>query len=447
MKPIKLTLQMEAYDCYIYGGYMFFIMQDGRILYGSYPRIISRLEHKYQDFSGLIKIAFLRNDYYHSNAAKAFLQISSLKECIYKEWERFILQDELLLEYEEIEDSLSTLCTLPSTPLDTKIYGMRLFVGCTDGMYEVRLCPSGHNLNPQKMERCFDGKVIHLNAKYGEIVLSLGFDGLVAESIDIEGDEVTKVRDNNVYAQRSHRTAWASTDIMNYSTPTEFAYLQNEIAERSRTGQKKYWEKYETKQIVKFASNEYPMDGLIGRSGIKKEDILACFNSQDRSFFQLKDGSIVSYKIREDEDEEGNDSTPSFSTKKFCLASGLNTKGFGRMLSGTTVPKGCVVEFFDKVVLIQNSVMQVIEDQEVMKVRSFMNAYRFQDLLSVTKQFSVTIHALDTLDISRDMKPRIPLSQSSEQDYPDIDPDILAQMAEVSSSQNTKGEDDCELPW
>ena len=24
MKPIRLTIQMNAYDCYIYGGYVFF---------------------------------------------------------------------------------------------------------------------------------------------------------------------------------------------------------------------------------------------------------------------------------------------------------------------------------------------------------------------------------------------------------------------------------------
>ena len=108
MKPISFTIGMNAYDCYLYGGYVFFIMRDGRILYGSYPQIISRLEHKYDMFSGLIKIAFLRNDYYHSNVAKTFLRIPALKECIYKEWDRLSLQEGLFLDFEEIED-ISTI--------------------------------------------------------------------------------------------------------------------------------------------------------------------------------------------------------------------------------------------------------------------------------------------------------------------------------------------------
>lgn len=443
MKPISLTIQMDAYDCYIYGGYVFFIMRDGRILYGSYPQLISRLEYKYQEFSGLIKIAFLRNDYYHSNSAKAFLKIPALKECIYMEWDRLSKKDNLFLEFDEIEDILGTLCTLPSTPLDTKIYGMRLFVGCVDGMYEVQLCPDGRHLNPKKLERCFDGKVVHLNAKYGEIVLSLGFDGLVAESIDIEGDDITKVNDKNVYDQRSHRTSWASTDILNYSTPMEFSYFRNTISERNRTGQKKFWEKYETKQIVGFATEKISMDEMIVDSGIRKDEIIACFNSQEKSFIQLKDGSVVSFNFKEKK-EESQEKAPVFSSKRVSLATAEMTKGFGRVLSGTTIPKGCALEFFDKVVLIQNSLMQIIENQEVMKVRSFMNAYRFQDILSVTKQDSITLHALDTLDVSRDIKPRIPLNSSSEPDYPDIDPELLK---EIAFTQVNKSENDSDLPW
>jgi hypothetical protein len=442
MKPISFTIGMNAYDCYLYGGYVFFIMRDGRILYGSYPQIISRLEHKYDMFSGLIKIAFLRNDYYHSNVAKTFLRIPALKECIYKEWDRLSLQEGLFLDFEEIEDILATLCTLPSIPLDTKVYGMRLFVGCTDGMYEVRLCSDGRYLNPKKIERCFDGKVIHLNAKYGEIVLSLGLDGLVAESIDIEGDEITKVSDKKVFAQRSHRTSWANSDIMNYSTPSEFSYFRNATMERSRSGQNKFWEKYETRQIVEFATHEYPMEEMISNSGLKKEDISACFNSQDKSFIQLKDGSIVSYKFKEK--EENNEANPKLSTKSISLATADSTKEFGRMLSGTTVPKGCVIEFFDKVVLIQNSMMQIVENQEVMKVRSFMNAYRFQDLLSITKQDSITLHALDTLDVSKDLRTSYRTASSIPIDLLDNIPEVLNMP--YKGNYDIDDSDDSDLP-
>lgn len=423
MKPIKLNIQIDAYDCYIYGSYIFFIMQDGRILYGSYPQILSRIKHKYQKFSELIKIAFLRNEYYHSDVAKTLLNIPGVKECVYNEWKKYSLNEDLILKLDEINDLLSTLCTLKSTPLDTRIYGMRLFVGCTDGMYEVRLCPDSNSLNPKKIEKCFDGKVINLNAKYGKIVLSLGHDGIASESIDVEGDEITKVNDKNVIVQQhSNRTFWADADIMNYSTPSEFSYFKNTVEERKRTGQKKFWEKYETKQIVNFATREYSMDEMIAKSRLKKEDISVSFNSKEKCFIQLKDGSIVSYNLKEEEDR--SEVYPIFSTKRISLVPAENTKGFGRILSGTIIPKGCAVEYFDKVVLLQNSTMQVIENNEVMKVRSFMNSYRFQDLLSVTKQNSITLHALDTLNISKDLRPNNRNAYKSSKDMYDNVPDM-----------------------
>lgn len=446
MKPIKLTINAKAYDCYIYGGYVFFVLRDGRIMFCSYPKLISRLQHKYNEFSGMIKIAFLRNEYFHSDVAKTFLKVPSFKDCLIHDWSRLSSQKNLTLDFNEIEDILAPLCTLPSTPLDIKIYGMRLFVGCMNGMYEVRLCPDRYNLNPQKIERCFDGKVIHLNAKYGEVVLSLGMDGMASESIDVEGDAITKIRDNKVYEEHSNRTSWADTDIMNYRSPSEFSYFHNETMVRKRAGQKKFWEKYETKKITSFGSRQYSMDDLISKSDLKKDDILFSFNSQEKSFIQLRDGSIVSYKFKGEEENSGEEVNPHFSPKRMTVSGLDSTRVFGRALSGVTIPKGCAVEFFDKVVLFQNSTMQIIEDEQVMKVRSFMNTYRFQDILSVTKMDSIVLNALDTLNIQGDVKiSRRRYSSGDQVDkYDDIDPKFLSQIA---TQKDGAVIDEKELPW
>ena len=443
MKPIRLTIQMNAYDCYIYGGYVFFIMRSGQILYCSYSKLIYILQDKYDEFSSLIKIAFLRNDYYYTRSADAFLKIPSVRECLQKEWGRLLELGVLTLDYEDIEKELVELCQLPSIPLDVKIYGMRMFVGCTDGMYEIRLRPSDRSINPSKMEKCFDGKVIHLNAKYGEVVMSLGFDGLLATNIDLDGDRKTMVKKEKVINQKSNRTCWADTDIVNYSTPSDFCYYQNVTQERKRSRQKKYWERYETKQITEFGNRSFPMDSLIAKSGLKKDDIAACFNGKEKSFIQLKDGSFVSLLIKDKTDSQKR-SAPSLSSRIISIGSSEQMKSFGRMLSGTTIPKGCVLEFMDKVVLFQNSMMQVIEDEEVMKVRSFMNTYRFNDVLAVTKMDTVTLHALDTLNISREPRsPKKPTSTIPADIFNGVNMDGLT----VDGNPIGSFDDDSELPF
>lgn len=442
MKPIKLSIKAEAYDCYIYGSYIFFLMRDGRVLYCSYPKLMSILQHKYREYSGLIKIAFLRNDYYNSKAAEAFMEIPNMKDVLKSEWRRLSEQEDMVLEFDEIEDELELICKLPSTPLDMKIYGMRMFIGCMTGMYEIRLRPSKYDLNPAERETCFDGKVMHLNAKYGEIVLSLGFDGLASASIDVDGDKITKVKDKGIVDGQSSKTCWADTDIVNYSTPNNFSYYQNTTEERSRAGQKKFWQKLETKKIVKFGENVYSMEELISGTSIDRRDILASFNSSEKSILQLRNGSIISYKIKE-ELRHNNSMRPQLSSRRVNIVAGEEIKGYGRLLSGTIVPKGLVLEFFDKVALLQNSMVSVIEEEEVMKVRSFMNTYRFQDLLSITKMDAITLHALDTLDM---LQERQSYRKSA---APAIPADVFDTLGDVSiASSKVKGDDENgELPW
>lgn len=72
--------------CYLYGGYLFLIMHNGSILYSSFERIVNQLVKKYDNPSDFLKIAFLRNEYYYGNQAKAFMKIPAMKQALMGEW-------------------------------------------------------------------------------------------------------------------------------------------------------------------------------------------------------------------------------------------------------------------------------------------------------------------------------------------------------------------------
>ena len=74
---------------------------------------------------------------------------------------------------------------------------------------------------------------------------------------------------------------------------------------------------------------------------------------------------------------------------------------YGRVISAFSIPKGNVMEFFDKVLLLKDGHSYVIEEEPTIRTRSFMNSIRYQDILSVAKEEKVTLHALDTLNVSR----------------------------------------------
>ena len=400
MKTIQLKISVKALDCYIYGGYIFFVMQDGRVVYGSYDRFINRAIKKIEGATDLLKVAFLRNEHYYSKQIKSFLKIPGVKEAIYSNWNQ-LTNEELCLEWEEIEDLMTTVCEYESFPIDFRIYGMRMFIGCRKGLYEVNLRPAGHKLNPAKIEKCFDtSKIICVNPKFGELVASADSDGLIAKSIDMDGNSPTFIHDSDVIQQRSLRTGWSEVDIFNYSDTADFSFYANEY-ETVKNENGRYWEKADGKRIRSFGVRQHSMDNMLEMSRIKKEDILYCFNGATNAFVHLKNGKLITVTLKGDRQGEVGEFTLSQYAKQVTNDSAIND--FGRILSGFTIPKGCVIEYFDKVVLLRDRHVQVIEDGIAIKVRNFMSSNKYQDVLSVTKDNEVILHAIDTLDLNRDL--------------------------------------------
>lgn len=397
MKTIKLNFDIKALDCYLYGGKIYFVMQNGSIMYAPYPKIISRLAKNYEesDFS-FLKLAFLRNEFYYSQPSRTFLKVPGMKEVLKWNWER-LSETGFTLIYEDIEDLLQPLCEWESIPLDMRIYGMRMFLGCKTGLYEIVIDADNRR---QKLQRCFDSKVTCVNAKYGELVVSADTEGLYAASIDIEGGTRTKVDEKRAVENRSLRTVWADTDLFNYYGKEEFSYISNEY---QTIPQKKdrFWEHRETKRITHFAAKKQPMEKVIENSGLKKEDIGYCFNNSNNAYVFLKSGKLRVYTLKDKQYAEKDGWNEIELSKQSRKGVEEDLIDYGRVISAFSIPKGNVMEFFDKVLLLKDGRSYVIEEEPTIRTRSFMNSIRYQDILSVTKEERVTLHAMDTLNISR----------------------------------------------
>lgn len=396
MKTIKLNFDIKALDCYLYGGNIYFFMQNVSIMSAPYPRVISRLASNYNegDFS-FLKLAFLRNEFYYSQQGKTFLKIPGMKQILEWNWKK-LAETEFTLTYEDIEDLLEPLCEWVSIPLDVRIYGMRMYVGCRDGLYEINI-DDGRS---KKLERCFDSKVTCVNAKYGELVVSADTEGLFAASIDMENGTRTKIDEKEAVESRSVRTLWADTNLFNYYGKEDFSYLSNEY-QSIPPKKDRYWEHRETKRITQFASGVQTMESVIENSGLKKKEIGYCFNSSSNAYVFLKNGALKVYALKDKQytkiDGWGEIELPKYSRK----GNKESLIDYGKVISAFSIPKGSVMEFFDKVLLLKDGQSYILEEEPVIRTRSFMSSNRYQDILSVTKEEMITLHALDTLNVSR----------------------------------------------
>ena len=87
MNPVvKFSINVEAIDCYLYGGYLFLVMADGQLLYVSYHKVVNRLKYEYPQYSSLIELIFLHNEYSKGEAAKIIFGVTEIREVVEKIW-------------------------------------------------------------------------------------------------------------------------------------------------------------------------------------------------------------------------------------------------------------------------------------------------------------------------------------------------------------------------
>lgn len=271
------------------------------------------------------------------------------------------------------------------------MYAMTLFVGCKDGLFESRLNlgDDNYSIAPDKFRKKFDAKIVGLNACCGSIVVSAGKDGLFFGPFDI--DEGVVVRERPV-DDASYRTGWSSTDIVNYKSSSDFEYLTSIVEKfKDKPLFSKYDERSERKRIVQLGKQKYGMRQLFKAGIIDINDIVYAFNGSSSSFVLTKQGLYNLSFIKTQDDIH-------LSQRVYKLSLFDKNRKFEKPISASVVPAGCVIEFYDEVVAVKNNQVIELETEPAYSVRTYMNSFRYRNMVGVTKQDVMTIHSLDPFD-------------------------------------------------
>ncbi len=422
---VEFKIKANLIDCYLYAGYLFLVMANGRITYLSYHRVIHRLKERYPQYAGLIDLIFLHNEYSKSMAGKILLGIQEIKNETKRLWLRASKEIDFTLDFADIEEFCEEVGEWNSMPLDIRMYAMRLFFGTKEGLFESRLNMEDMNyrLHPTTIDKVFDTKVINLNAKNGSLVISADKEGLFGAEI-FEGNRRTEVDENVISPKRSLRTAWASVcDLINYESSQKFEYIRNKSAMITKQTAKKfrYGDNIERKKIISFGESVYNMDSLLRAVDFKKEDIEYCFNSSTTGFFILKDGRFVNVNFR---NETGIAEVYFSSTLTIQPKLNKKTKS-KKVLSGCLVPNGCVVEYFDRVVLYQKGKAYTLAEKQVNNVRTYIGSRNYRDIVSIISSDEVAFHSVDSFDLIESApafgKTYVPAADVFKDGIPDVD--------------------------
>lgn len=389
MKTLKFTLEVDAIESYIYSGHVFLILLNGQIVYLPLSRIIHKLINEYPVFENLIRVSFQRNDYLNNHQAEVFFGIGEMKKSFINLWEK--ASEEVDFKIVIDESDYKIIDEVPTMPvLDLKLYAMKFYIGTVEGLYEIDLnSDDRYNLEPTKPQKRFDAKVTCLNAKSGEIIVSSNSNGLFHGSF-LNSSNILKVNEKSV-SKKSIRTGWSGYDVVNYEKQNDFEYFANETERIDKKPSYSKFDEYsERRRITEFGASKYGLSELLVNSKIEKQQINYCFNSSTSGFFFMKDGSFININLNKPKDKQVY-----FVSRNNDLPKLTNCNSeFLAPISTSIIPKGCVVEYFDKVILYQNSKAKLIETSPSINVRTYPSSKRYRNLISVTKEKEITIHSI-----------------------------------------------------
>jgi hypothetical protein len=317
------------------------------------------------------------------------LGIGELRSVLIRLWERATSEVNFSIDFNT--DDFKIISEIPSMPvLDMRLYAMRMYLGCKEGLYEIMLNPQDrYHLKPSKPELRFDAKITNLNAKSGEVIISANSDGLYHGNFFNPQNRLKVVE--KPAAKKSIRTGWSGYDVINYEEQNNFEYFVNETANiENKVSFSRFDESSERKRITEFGKSKHDLSELLSSTDLHLDNISYCFNSSASGFFFTKDGDFLNINLNKEKKEQ-----LSFRSRTHKLPNLESSKKIlRRPISSAIVPKGCVVEYFDKVVLYQNSKANVIETSASINVRAYSNSIRYRNLITVTKNEEVTIHSI-----------------------------------------------------
>lgn len=390
MKTIRFYIKGDFQDGYLYGGQLFLVENNGELKTIPLWDIITQHIHPGSEEYDFFKIIFSQNNWLKNEQGRSFFSIKHFKESFDRLWSKYAN-----IEYCFSIDKMSpkVLQQLDSVPVfDMQIYGMRLFIGNRKGLYESGFSINNDNsvyLN-EDVERVFDAKTTNISAKAGSVMISSNSDGLFHGQMVGIGSRL-KVKSKPI-SDNSLRAGWSGYDVLNYESQKSFDYLKSAF---SRTEERKYLYRDETNtnkiSIDDVGTESYSLHDLLSNSQIKEENIVYSFNSSSNCFFFLNDGSLKGLSFRKD----NKDIPVKLSSTDFLLPKGITQRNRAvKPISTKIVPNGCVIEYFDQVILIHNNKRTVLENNSVISIKTYPGSIRYKNVITIFDGIGVAIHSM-----------------------------------------------------
>lgn len=382
MIPLKISILADADEHFIYRGILYIVLSEGRLIAVHINEIYERLESKYPNYTNLIQLAFKRNSFWNSEAAKCFLGIDGVQSGLRKAWSTALKDIAFTISLEDF--NIIEICKeLPDAVLQIEAYANKLYLACLHGFYTIDISDL---YRPGKITKRFDSKTFHVSLGYGKAVLSLGNDGYT--NIDAFADNI--IKDKEVREGKSFSSNWTNSGgLMNYTDNVNFQFIGNRII--SKKSAEDVPANIPDRFVIEkngFAVNIIDNFKIKFEENKRPSQFALSFNNFHHQLFVTKNGNVFSSNINvRDQKLSG------FSIKNY-----IRQKVGIKPISGLTIAERFpVIEFYESVVLLQDK-PYVLEEEGIVSMHTYPRSIDFRDIVSITLCESINIHAVDLFD-------------------------------------------------
>jgi hypothetical protein len=196
--------------------------------------------------------------------------------------------------------------------------------------------------------------------------LSTGHDGLYAGSL--WNQNRTFEIDNSQIEKVSFKTLWLSWDVNNYTSNTEFTFLENQ-KEKRKTRTFNYSATDDDNQktkIVKYGVNRIESTNLFEENNVEEVDYIT--NSNSKMFVVYKDGRITTRTFMIGKDAH-------LSMREHTIQ---EKSRIGKILDAKIANESVVLETMKNLYLLQESGLQKLSQKAPFSFRSFLTSRRYR---------------------------------------------------------------------
>ena len=383
MRFLRLFIPGSFEDAQLYMGHLvlFNTQRDARVV--ELERWTNRLERTYSDWAGVLTYAFARNDWLTGAVMTSLSRNAALAQALNTAVDE-LAAVELTLDDRDVELlGLRGFTPDADVILDTVLYGGRLYLGTTSGLFDYDI--DWDVLTVEVARQRLDARCVSATAEYGAINASCEDDGLFTgyDEFGWRGYPLADTPELIRTAERSTRTAWYGTDLVNYEGPAEPELLRASVEEVNVDGG--VFERGR-KVVTSFTAPTDELRDLVDRlkaqRKVPEDDVQFVWNSS-RAFFINTHNHGFYTAVRKKSD----------SSLHFTRHHGSTG---GRVVAVHPFARGWVIETDFRAYVMSGGKLLPLLDDEPLSVRTFIGSKRYKRLIAITVENGV--HLISAID-------------------------------------------------